>query len=80
MTRENFIVKWYAIFYNPVYFIRRGLYKSIKNFAPRLNGKVLDFGCASKPYEHLFANANPYIGLNKVPSFYLFRYCKAILF
>lgn len=64
MVRENFIVKWYAIFYNPVYFIRRGLYKSVKNLAPLLSGKVLDFGCASKPYQHLFINADSYIGLD----------------
>jgi SAM-dependent methyltransferase len=49
---------------NPFYFIRRSLYEKIKQLAPELNGRLLDFGCGSKPYESLFINASEYIGLD----------------
>ena len=49
---------------NPFYFIRRALYQKVKLLAPELNGRLLDFGCGSKPYESLFINANEYIGLD----------------
>jgi len=67
MTKENkreFIIKWYSIFFHASYFIRRGLYRSIYRLAPLLKGKVLDFGCGSKPYKHLFKNATSYTGLD----------------
>jgi SAM-dependent methyltransferase len=53
-----------AIVINPFWFIRRGLYKNIKLNAGELTGKVLDFGCGSKPYENLFKNATEYIGVD----------------
>jgi len=49
---------------NPFYFIRRSLYEKVKNLAPQLNGRLLDFGCGSKPYESLFTNASEYVGLD----------------
>jgi len=49
---------------SPLYFIRKGLYKKIKQYAPLLNGKLLDFGCGAKPYEHLFTNADSYVGVD----------------
>jgi len=49
---------------NPFYFIRRSLYEKIKQLAPELDGRLLDFGCGSKPYESLFTNATQYIGLD----------------
>lgn len=67
MSRKNselFIIKWYHIFSEPSYFIRKRLYQSVSIFAPLLTGKVLDFGCGSKPYRHLFTNAASYIGLD----------------
>lgn len=47
---------------NPVFIARRGLFLAIKRVAPRLHGKVLDFGCGSKPYENLFTSADSYLG------------------
>lgn len=32
--------------------------------APQLQGKLLDFGCGSKPYEALFTNVSEYTGLD----------------
>jgi ubiquinone/menaquinone biosynthesis C-methylase UbiE len=48
---------------HPYYFIRRGILSGIRKFAPELNGKLLDFGCGSKPYRSLF-NVTEYIGLD----------------
>lgn len=49
---------------SPLYFIRKGLYKKIKEYAPQLRGRVLDFGCGAKPYKSLFVNATEYIGVD----------------
>jgi len=62
--REDFIIKWNSVFTQPAYFIRRGLYRSVRSLAPLLKGKVLDFGCGAKPYESLFTNASSYIGVD----------------
>lgn len=62
--KEEFIIKWYSIFFQPAFFIRKGLYQSVKKLAPQLVGKVLDFGCGAKPYKRLFTNAAEYIGLD----------------
>jgi SAM-dependent methyltransferase len=48
----------------PLYFIRNGLYNSVKKYSPMLTGKLLDFGCGSKPYESLFEHVNEYIGVD----------------
>lgn len=63
-TSNEFIISWYSIFFQPAYFIRKGLYNSVKALAPLLGGKVLDFGCGAKPYKSLFTNASSYIGLD----------------
>ena len=36
---------------------------NIRKLAPRLNGRLLDFGCGRKPYEDLF-HVNEYIGID----------------
>lgn len=51
-----------AIFTNPFYLIRKNLYNNINDMADELAGKVLDFGCGSKPYVDLFKNCTEYIG------------------
>lgn len=48
---------------NPFYFIRKGLLGHIATHAPLLRGKLLDFGCGSKPYRALF-DVEEYIGLD----------------
>ncbi len=64
MNIENFDIKWYHVFSNPFFFIRKRLYDNIRKFAPKLKGDVLDFGCGSKPYKSLFTTADNYIGLD----------------
>jgi ubiquinone/menaquinone biosynthesis C-methylase UbiE len=50
--------------YQDIYIIRNGLYNAIKNNACIFKGKMLDFGCGSKPYRYLFSNIVEYIGLD----------------
>jgi len=64
IKREKFNPRILGIFINNNYSIRRLLYKNLKNNAPLLKGKLLDFGCGSKPYEKLFINSNEYIGVD----------------
>lgn len=48
---------------HPLYLIRRSILKHISPLAPRLTGKMLDFGCGSKPYRSLF-EVDDYIGID----------------
>ena len=64
LHREAFITSPLGILINPVYIIRRGLYRNISSLATRIHGNVLDFGCGSKPYESLFTNATSYVGVD----------------
>lgn len=64
LRREAFLPSRLGIVVSSVYFIRRGLYRNIASLAPRLSGRVLDFGCGSKPYESLFVNARSYVGVD----------------
>jgi SAM-dependent methyltransferase len=61
---NSFIIRWHCIFWHPFYFIRKGLYKSIKKKATQINGNLLDFGCGNKPYKDLFSNATTYTGVD----------------
>lgn len=63
LKRQSFQPGIPGLFSNPFYFIRRNLYKHIRQYAPRLNGKLLDFGCGRKPFENLFS-VTEYIGLD----------------
>lgn len=53
-----------GIFLNPRYILRRALFRAMRRYAPRLDGALLDFGCGSKPYKHLFVNTSLYLGLD----------------
>lgn len=59
-----FSKKRIGVFYNPFYLIRRGLYLGIENYASQFSGKLIDLGCGTKPYLHLFKNVNEYIGVD----------------
>lgn len=47
----------------PNYLIRQRLLKSIQALAPKLNGRMMDFGCGQKPYKSLFS-VSEYIGVD----------------
>lgn len=44
------------------YLSRRSLYENIKIVASQFTGSVLDIGCGTRPYEHLFVT-DKYVGL-----------------
>jgi SAM-dependent methyltransferase len=48
---------------DPFYIVRTGLRRGIAQYAEKLNGKLLDFGCGSKPYRQLF-DVDQYLGLD----------------
>lgn len=48
----------------PSYLIRNRLLSGIKKYSPQMNGRLLDFGCGSKPYKSLFKNIKEYIGVD----------------
>lgn len=52
-------------FLHPYYFIRSQLLRSVKDHAHNLKGRLLDFGCGSKPYKELFS-VDEYIGVDFV--------------
>jgi SAM-dependent methyltransferase len=49
---------------NSFYIIRRGILKGIHENKHFLSGRLLDFGCGSKPYKPIFYNVREYIGLD----------------
>ena len=53
-----------GVLLNPIYLCTRHTYKHLKRLAPSFSGRLLDFGCGSKPYKDLFVNVSEYIGLD----------------
>lgn len=51
-----------AVFVNPFYFARKGLYHNIRALSSEIHGRTLDVGCGQKPYRSLFLSSE-YIGL-----------------
>src|SRR5450432_2552460 len=49
---------------NSLYFVRKGLFDKISQYAPSLQGRLLDFGCGAKPYKSLFNHVSEYIGVD----------------
>lgn len=60
---EMFFPGLMALFVNPFYFARKGLYKSMVNMSRELAGNLLDVGCGTKPYRNIF-NVDSYRGLD----------------
>lgn len=48
---------------HPYYFIRKGLKDSILKYSQHLSGRMMDFGCGSKPYKSFFT-ISEYIGVD----------------
>ena len=56
--------QYIGVLINPFYIIRRKLVLNVKDIANRYQGgRLLDLGCGSKPYEHLFS-VDEYIGVD----------------
>ena len=60
--RQQFMPNGWGLLVNPYYFARRGLHLGLGEFFPRLQGRVLDVGCGSKPYRQLVP-VEDYVGL-----------------
>lgn len=52
-----------GILVNQCYLIRRTISEAIKENSSNLNGKILDYGCGSKPYKRFFESTS-YIGVD----------------
>lgn len=63
--KENFQPTLVSSFYNPSFIIRKSLFKAIRDYAHYMRGRMLDFGCGSRPYENLFS-VDEYIGVDIV--------------
>lgn len=61
---EEFSPSLLAIAISPTFIVRRGLYQAVQKFATQIEGDILDFGCGSRPYEHLFKKAKTYTGVD----------------
>lgn len=61
--KEMFIPSFLGVFINPNYFIKKGLYKGVVSNKKYLKGRLLDFGCGSKPYKEII-DVQEYIGLD----------------
>lgn len=49
---------------HPYYFLRKRLFQKISEYAPLLQGDLLDFGCGAKPYRSLFMHTKTYTGVD----------------
>ncbi len=63
-SQQNFEPCLIGIFVNPSYFSRKYLYQGVRKYSKELEGRILDFGCGSKPYRKLFTKATEYIGID----------------
>lgn len=63
LQNEMFHPRIIGLFFNPFYIIRKGLYNAIYQNRKYISGKLLDFGCGSKPYKKIFT-VKEYIGLD----------------
>lgn len=61
--KEQFVPSSLGALVNPYFFIRNGIAQEVKRNARYLSGRVLDFGCGSRPYESLI-RCKEYIGLD----------------
>lgn len=60
-NKSLFQPTFFGLFFNPFFIIRRGLFRGISQLSGYLHGRLLDFGCGSKPYRALF-DVTDYVG------------------
>lgn len=64
ISKRLFLVRGLDWIFNPVYLIRREVYKKLLSVAPKIEGSILDFGCGSMPYREIFSGADRYVGVD----------------
>jgi SAM-dependent methyltransferase len=62
LREQQFNPGFAGLWLNPFYHARRALFRTVKQLAPQLDGRILDVGCGSKPYKELFPTGD-YVGL-----------------
>lgn len=62
LREQQFNPGFAGLWLNPFYHARRALFRTVKQLAPQLDGRILDVGCGSKPYQELFPT-DDYVGL-----------------
>ena len=62
VKKEQFQPGFLALFTNPFFFARCGLYRGVLEYGRYITGRTLDVGCGQRPYEFLVASTQ-YIGL-----------------
>ena len=67
--------RWLGRFSNPLWVARRCLHRAVRRQRYRATGWLLDIGCGSRPYQHLFEHVSRYVGID-IPS----PYCKVDAF
>ena len=80
IRREVFLATPLSIVISPIYIIRRGLHLAIRDLASRFTGRVLDFGCGSKPYESLFTSVEQYVGVDMLDTGHPHRHSRVDIF
>jgi len=63
--RQQFFPTWISLFINPLYMIRKALFKAVQNYGKELHGVLLDVGCGTKPYGAILSNAQYHIGVDE---------------
>lgn len=61
--RQAFFPGPLGVFINPFYLARSALHQAIRDCSNKLDGRLLDVGCGSKPYRSLF-RVTEYVGLD----------------
>jgi len=64
LRRSLFITHPLGALVFPSHILRSALCRAIRQHATDIGGRVLDYGCGSKPYESLFEKAAEYIGID----------------
>jgi SAM-dependent methyltransferase len=62
LREQQFNPGFAGLWLNPFYHARRALFRTVKQLAPQLDGRILDVGCGRKPYKELFPTGD-YVGL-----------------
>ncbi len=63
IEKNDFNPSFAGLLVNPFWLSRRALSRALSAYAPRLSGKVLDFGCGTAPYRHMLTSAKTYLGI-----------------
>jgi SAM-dependent methyltransferase len=64
LSQRLFVPGLLDFIFNPLFLIRRPVFRFVRGQAPLFTGSILDFGCGSMPFKHLFTGVDNYTGLD----------------